>query len=224
MLHTATTTSTNTIFRYMGPIHPRDKKPVGVRLAQTAGVTVYGLPGPFTGPTISGCRVSADNTTVTVTFDAKLLDGDSVQVQPYPPAYNDVANSAMAVLVDPNGFCFQASPDRSGKCMDDGSGSASVNQTDRGPWVYVDIAEATTTSITVNLTRATQHAGAQGVFGIRYTMDDVTCCQYYAPTSEPCNVGSCPLMGKTSGLPANPFMARIVDGKCECIPPQVCDA
>ncbi len=70
----------------MGPIHPRDKKPVGQRLAQSAGVAVYGLPGVSTGPTISGCRVSADNKTVTVTFGS-ALGLDSVQVQPYPPAY-----------------------------------------------------------------------------------------------------------------------------------------
>ena len=31
-------------------------------------------------------------------------------------------------------------------------------------------------------------------------------------------------MGSLSRLPANPFIARVtVEGKCECVPPQVCD-
>jgi hypothetical protein len=208
---------------YMGPIHPRDKKPVGQRLAQSAGVAVYDKPGASTGPTIAGCRLSADNNTVTVTFssDAAGGPGDPVQVQPYPPAYNNVASSSLAVLVNPTGFCFQA---QGGKCIDDGSGAAAPGQTDGG-WVYVDIAEATPYSITVDLARAHAAAppgGGGGIFGIRYAMEDATCCQHYAPTSEPCPIGSCPLLGKTSRFPVNPFMARIVGGRCECIDPQDC--
>jgi len=199
---------------YMGPIHPRDKKPVGARLAQSAGVTVYGLPGAFTGPTIAGCRVDSSSNSVTVTFNSQLLGTDTVQVQAYPPAYNNVSASAMAVLVNPTGFCFQSNR---GHCLDDGTGSAGPNQTDSG-WIYVDIAEATADSITVDLTRS-----GGTIYGIRYAMEDATCCQHYAPTSEPCPIGSCPLMGKVSRLPANPFLAHIVEGKCVCIPPQICD-
>jgi hypothetical protein len=40
---------------------------------------------------------------------------------------------------------------------------------------------------------------------------------------HPCEPASCPLMA-SGGLPANPFMARIVHGRCRCMPPQVCDA
>ena len=200
----------------MGPIHPRSKKPVGARLAQSAGVTVYGLPGAATGPTISGCRVDAASNTVTVTFNSSLLGADSVQVQAYPPAYNNVSASAMAVLVDAGNFCFQGSR---GVCFDDGTGSAGPNTTDNlKSWIYVDIAEASANSITVDLARS----GAT-IFGIRYAMEDATCCQHYAPTSDPCDVASCPLMGRVSRLPANPFMAHVVGGKCVCIPPQICD-
>ena len=199
----------------MGPIHPRDKAPVGARLAQSAGVAVYGLPGAATGPTLSGCRVNAGSNTVTVTFNASLLGADSVEVQGYPPAFNNVSASSLAVLVNPNGFCFQSGA--GGRCVDDGSGAAGANATDSG-WVYVDVAAATATSITVDLARS---GGA--IYGIRYAMEDVFCCHYYAPTSAPCPVASCPLMGKASRFPANPFMARVVGGKCVCIPPQVCD-
>ena len=92
--------------------------------------------------------------------------------------------------------------------------------------MYVDIAEATAPlSITVDLARAAAAPGSTGaIYGIRYAMEDATCCQHYAPTSEPCPTASCPLMGKASRFPANPFMARVVGGRCECIFPQVCDA
>jgi len=40
---------------------------------------------------------------------------------------------------------------------------------------------------------------------------------------HPCEPASCPIMA-SGGLPANPFMARIVHGRCRCMPPQVCDA
>lgn len=206
---------------YMGPIHPRSKKPVGARLAQAAAVTVYGTPGAFTGPTLSGCRVSADGRTATVTFNSSLLGADSVQVQPYPPAYKNVSASAMAVLVDPHGFCFQSASAKKSPpvCFDDGTGSAAPNTTDGVGWVFVDIAEATTNSITVDLARA----GGAKIYGVRYAMADENCCAHYAPTSGPCPVASCPLMGKASRLPANPFMAHIKGGKCVCIPPQACD-
>jgi hypothetical protein len=211
VIHTATAPP-----RLHGTWAPRDKKPVGVRLAQAAGVSVYGLAGAFTGPTISGCRVHAANNTLTVSFNAQLLGSDSVEVQAYPPAYNNVSSSSLAVLVDPTGFCFQSSDGHHCHCIDDGSGTAAANETDGG-WVYVDIAEATPTSITVDLTRA---GGSGAISGVRYAMADETCCQHYAPTSGPCPIASCPLMGKASRLPANP---RISDGQCACIPPQVCD-
>jgi hypothetical protein len=44
--------------RYMGPIHDRNKKPIGRRLARACASTVYSKPGPFTGPTITGCKKS----------------------------------------------------------------------------------------------------------------------------------------------------------------------
>jgi hypothetical protein len=205
---------------FMGPIHPRDKKPLGARLAQAAGVSVYGLPGVATGPTLSGCTLNPSSGTLTLTFNASLLGGDTVQVQPYPPAYRNVSASAMGVLVDPNGFCYQASSDGR-HCADDGSGSAPTNATDSG-WVYVDIAPgATPNTVTLDLGRV-GGAGAT-IYGVRYAMADETCCAHYEPSSNPCPVASCPLMGMTSRFPANPFMAHIVGGKCKCIPPQVCD-
>jgi hypothetical protein len=38
----------------------------------------------------------------------------------------------------------------------------------------------------------------------------------------PCVPGNCPLYSSESELPANPFFATIVDGKCTCSAPQEC--
>jgi hypothetical protein len=59
---------------------------------------------------------------------------------------------------------------------------------------------------------------------IRYAWSIVNCCDMNDPelyVTKPCGPASCPIMS-SSDLPANPFLAKIVDGKCECIAPQVC--
>ena len=54
-----------------------------------------------------------------------------------------------------------------------------------------------------------------------------SCCYNDPATSGPCPQASCPVMGHyTDGnvtLPANPFVAHIVGGKCKCVAPQTCD-
>jgi len=66
------------------------------------------------------------------------------------------------------------------------------------------------------------------VFGVRYGWMygkgwKYGCCGFHPPTSDPCPVANCPLKGKLSGLPVTPFIARIENGKCVCVSPQVCD-
>ena len=39
---------------------------------------------------------------------------------------------------------------------------------------------------------------------------------------RPCPPNSCPIRSWNSTLPAAPFYAKIVDGKCKCTAPQVC--
>ena len=88
----------------------------------------------------------------------------------------------------------------------------------------VDFVQLSDLEITVDLTPLN---GAQ-IHGVRYawkTHTDTVCCDEHDPLmfrSKPCAPASCPLMS-SSGLPANPFLARIVNGRCECIPPQKCD-
>lgn len=56
--------------------------------------------------------------------------------------------------------------------------------------------------------------------------DDVSCCEGDA-VAEPCLPGQCPLMAEEpkapfGGLPADPFLAKIVNGACVCPEPQKC--
>lgn len=61
---------------FMGGLHPRSKKAVGVRLATAAANTVYGGSAAFTGPTLAGCTLDA--TELTIRFNATLLRGETV--------------------------------------------------------------------------------------------------------------------------------------------------
>eukprot|EP01052_Picozoa_sp_SAG31_P009134 SAG31_NODE_474_length_15176_cov_7.362340_12_plen_385_part_00 len=60
---------------------------------------------------------------------------------------------------------------------------------------------------------------------VKYAWGIIDCCDLTDPatfTSKPC-IANCPIMG-SSGLPANPFMAKIHNGRCQCVPPQECSA
>eukprot|EP01048_Picozoa_sp_COSAG05_P015477 COSAG05_NODE_1871_length_3926_cov_1.858897_4_plen_244_part_00 len=222
---------------YMGPIHDRNKKPVGRRLARACAATVYSKAGPFTGPTITGCKKSGS--TITITFNTSLLSGDALEVQPYNASV--VGASQMAVLVNASNFCFQQGKDPQPKqlsaggspapvqpCWFDGFdkvGAAAGVTDEKADWVQVDIkAGAAPNSIDVDLSKAGGKA-----FGLRYGwLGGGACCSKMvgtAPNALQCGAEQCPLMLKAARLPANPFMAKITAaGKCECMPPQKCDA
>ena len=96
----------------MGPIHPRAKKQVGVRLAQGAAVLSYAKTGPVTGPTLSGCAV--EGTKVIVKFNSTLLTGGKMNVQEYFKGVTDPETGKLAggssmteVLVNKTAFCLQ---------------------------------------------------------------------------------------------------------------------
>ena len=247
---------------YMGPIHPRDKKPVGVRMARAAATLVYKKAGAFTGPTITGCAVSADKKSLTVKFNVTLLAGDKMIVQDYSKSNT----SQMSILVNAEKFCFQSSGGKGGSiCKDDGFGN--FNSTgpinDKTDWAPVGI-KAGSEPNTIEVDLSSKHlfslvssrfsslffsllitsnrswaaictgclrhwlrsiaAVSGGAFGIRYGWQGGgSCCAEQAPGNYFCEPASCPLMLATAKLPANPFMAKIVGGKCKCMPPQVCD-
>lgn len=209
---------------YMGPIHPRDKKPVGQRLAQTALVVAYDRHGFSNGPTISGCTVADGK--VTVVFNKTLMSeggDDRIHIQPYYEGgktvnnkHYDTVGSKMEVLLNASSFCMQ----RSGKaCRDDGTGRGNPGPIDDSDWVAVDITpgvEPNEVEVDLSKINGTIHAIRYGWTG--------DCCSSLPPTSAPCPLASCPIVGALSNLPANPFIARVTDGgKCECVFPQVCD-
>ena len=83
----------------------------------------------------------------------------------------------------------------------------------------MDITSATATSVNVDLSKLN---GKQPV-GVRYSWGVFDCCNVGDPllyVSKPCDT-ACPITSSTL-LPANPFMAKLVGGKCSCVAPQVC--
>ena len=68
---------------------------MGSRLAQAAFATIYGGPGPASGPVLAGCRLSGS--TLTLTFNASLLRGEAVDVGNSSAA---LENTALYVLVN----------------------------------------------------------------------------------------------------------------------------
>jgi hypothetical protein len=117
---------------YMGGIHPRNKQPVGSRLAIAAHAIVYNGTGPSAGPTIESCvmaspssfsssmlasatsdgtdGITTDNVSasVTVVFSAKQLGSESVLVKDYNRSTknNPIGGlSAFQVLTNSSWFC-----------------------------------------------------------------------------------------------------------------------
>ena len=90
---------------------------------------------------------------------------------------------------------------------------------DKAAWVAVDVAVSSSSpnALGVDLSKT---GGA--AFAVRYGWDG-DCCSENPPTSDACPLASCPLMASSSKLPANPFIAKIVNDKCECVAPQVCN-
>jgi hypothetical protein len=87
-------------------------------------------------------------------------------------------------------------------------------------WINLPIAAGPTpTSITVDL------APLKGAVptAVRYAWGNVDCCDLTDPDIYSVHgcIANCPVMG-SSGLPANPFIAKIAASKCECVAPQVC--
>ena len=199
--------------QWMGPlVHPRLKKPVGQRLAASAINLVYGGSHAVTGPTIAGCTLkqasSSRPSSLTLTFDLQLLRESKLLVQPYDTAYAN--RSAFLAL---------------------------VNESSAGPlWVPLNIALSNSTgahSIDVDLSPL----NGKAPIAIRYAWgaldrpdgDDVRCCMKDPQGLATCTPAQCPIFAAVpgapfAGLPANPFIAKIVDGKCVCPSPQSCDA
>ena len=88
-----------------------------------------------------------------------------------------------------------------------------------GKWVQVDLVSSTTSSVTIDLSKLNGTAPV----AVRYAWGVFDCCNSGDPMTDytkSCDA-TCPITSSTL-LPANPFMAKIVGGKCSCVAPQVC--
>ena len=62
--------------------------------------------------------------------------------------------------------------------------------------------------------------GGEVPTAVRHAWGETDCCDLSDPdlyVTHGC-IANCPIMS-SSALPANPFMAKIVGGKCKCMPP-----
>ena len=159
---------------------------------------------------------------LTLKFNTSLLGqggGDPLVLQPYNRA---AGASKLHVLVNASLFCMQTAGGGGASCIDDGHGKPAPGSgfEAAGTWVAVDMALSPSTphEVQVDLSKAGGVA-----FAIRYAWQG-DCCSEDPPHDGPCPLASCPLMGGASRLPANPFVAKVLGGKCACLPPQKCDA
>jgi hypothetical protein len=74
--------------------------------------------------------------------------------------------------------------------------------------------------VTVNTVMGADLAG--NITGIRWAWGETPCCPRTQRDSVPCPPNSCGIGTINSSLPAVPFMAKIIDGKCACYPPMKC--
>ena len=192
---------------FMGPgIHPRLKKPVGQRLALGAMQTAYGKGGGVYAGVIAGCTstgtaaAAAGGGKLTLSFDVSA--GRKLSVGPYNRSNPSL--SATAVLVNTTWYP-----------------------------VHINAGEA---SGTIEVDLSSLPAGIPS--GIRYAWgttdganpqpngDDVSCCEGDG-LAAPCIPTQCPLLvaeplAPFGALPIDPFLAKIVSGKCLCPEPQTC--
>ena len=208
-------------------IHPRVKKQVGARLAQAAWSLVYGHQDTtaWTGPVISGCSMTG--TTIKLKFNRTLLQaaGAAVDVRDY----NKTEQASVTwVLIAP----LPADADKNYQYP-----NRQPWWGDSRDWINVDIAAdpADKTAVIVTLPEGVQLGSGKTITAIKYghqspkgspqSGEDKICCGNRDFATHPCAPESCPISSGQGGdkLPAMPFHAAIVGGKCKCFAPQVCD-
>ena len=103
-----------------------------------------------------------------------------------------------------------------------GTGNKSIGDNLDQGWIRLNITSSSETSITADLSPLNGVAP----IAMRYAWGVVSCCDLGDKdlwTKNACDT-PCPIFSAGSAdLPANPFIARIVDKKCKCITPQKCD-
>ncbi|CAB9528805.1 Sialate O-acetylesterase [Seminavis robusta] len=229
----------------MGNIHPRSKQPVGERLAKAAYNLVYGGDGAVTGPTLQGCSLLGNrDDRLEIRFNSTLMKGDRLGepiVTPKtnrPPRFYPAGGSQLFVQIDPSLFCmeshifstggFQNVRDSTFVCPTWAGGSEkrslqAIDQPYDQGWIEVPFALKPGTSNTIELDLSGLPERAIPT-AVKYAWGMVDCCDWSDPdmfVTKSC-IANCPIYAAESKLPANPFMAKIVNGQCECVSPQFC--
>lgn len=160
---------------------------------------------------------------------SRPINNFHVSCKSFFPAKLPLRGSLMEVLVGEGGadgsaaFCVEPSVDPGTLqqyCPTWAGAPAGPYNSSAGKWLEVDIVSATASSVTVDLGPLNGSAPV----AVRYAWGIFDCCDAGDPllfVSKPCN-STCPITASPSGLPANPFIARIAGGKCSCVAPQVC--
>lgn len=218
-------------------IHPRVKRQVGARLAQAAWGTAYGhgADTAFTGPVLSGCAVEGGgvdgtNATIRVKFNRTLLVGDGIAVRDYNRTEQA---SVVWVLLGGGGGGVPADAARNWLYA-----NRQPWWGDSSDWVNVDILRAEGTDVIVALPAGTDAAAVRAIQyghlspkGHPQGGHDKICCGNRNFATDPCAPESCPISSVPGAastslnapLPAMPFHAAVVGGKCRCFAPQICD-
>ena len=229
----------------LGPLHPRVKKAVGMRLAQSLHAVAYNGTAIAAGPVFDGCDIAADGLTLTLRFDKKLLKGERVLFD----ATNTIEkeDTALYVLlndtVDTTSLAFVRNMEANHQPNHNYFGPyRDGNEMGVRGWVPVAASVGPTLdTLTVDLgglptgskVAAVRYAVGSGGYNSstgerldRRLGSSRICCGPHVDTAlQPCKPENCPIKASGPGsLPASPFFAAI-DWKrrrCQCFSPQEC--
>eukprot|EP00483_Globobulimina_turgida_P011168 UN11189 len=191
----------------MGDIHPRTKKTLAQRLAGAAFGILYNnsvYDYMTVGPLISGCTLNNETWKIVIAFNETFLKGnavDYVQFVSNGTTYNNTG--AIEIEIGANWYFVQ---------------NIGINGRENENEIIVDISAFK----------------GKNIIGLRYAWGKAPCCGLYTNNKfnwaiTPCPVNSCEIKagrGTNNGteiqLPAVPFIAKITNKSCVCIPPQTC--
>ena len=216
---------------FMGSIHPRVKKIVGTRLAKAARAIAYNDEAVvWTGPVLDSCSISGGQ--LKLKFRSDLLKGDSIMVL-------QRSNTGIS-LVDESLQRVEWTSDMLMLLQQLGGQSPMEVQLNGQQWLAVapvdkcravgnDKVSYGERSCYWNTTDSTHMDGFDEVMlniagnigpnitAVRYAWGENPCCPGMNRNTLPCPPNSCPIQTFNSTMPAVPFWATIVDGKCSWI-------
>lgn len=229
--------------QFMGGIHPRVKKIVGIRLAKAARAIAYkDTKQIWTGPVLTSCKVMGGS--IQLTFDADKLMDDAVMVLQHTENAIGLAGNAETYTWDATllSLLQKLGPESPMEIQLNGKTTGAM---DDGLWLPVSLQAKCTPSggdndqpgsqmCSQNRTTGERLEGwntvtaligglgsaTANITGIRYAWSENPCCPSVNRFMIPCPPNSCPIQTHNSTLPAVPFWATIVNGSCDWISTQ----